>query len=59
MKNHITLMFIYAVLTASFFALLWRERNEERVRLFLVIFSALFFGGIVAGWVMYPLPLNR
>lgn len=58
MKNHITLMFIYAVLTALFFALLWRERKEERIRLFLVIFCSLFIGGLLAGWLMYPFPLR-
>lgn len=58
MRNHITLMFIYAVLTALFFALLWRERQDDRIRLFLLIFSSLFLGGIVAGWVMYPFPLR-
>lgn len=58
MKNHITLMFIYAVLTALFFALLWRERREERIRLFLVIFCSLFAGGLLAGWLMYPFPLR-
>jgi uncharacterized membrane protein YfcA len=52
-------MFIYAALTALFFALLWRERKEERIRLFLIIFCSLFLGGMVAGWVMYPFPLNR
>ena len=49
-------MFIYAFLTAFFFALLWREHTQERLRMFLIIFCALFLGGMVAGWVMYPFP---
>ena len=58
MRNHITLMFLYATLTALFFALLWRERKDERIRLFLIIFCSLFGGAIVVGWLMYPFPLR-
>ena len=49
-------MFLYAAATALFFALLWRETKRDRIRTFLVIFSALFFGAIAAGWLMYPAP---
>ena len=56
MKTHVALMFLYAVATALFFALLWRETKRERIRTFLVIFSALFFGAIAIGWLMYPAP---
>ncbi|HEX6095436.1 MAG TPA: hypothetical protein VF432_03850 [Thermoanaerobaculia bacterium] len=55
-QTHIGLMFLYAVATALFFALLWRETKRDRIRTFLVIFSALFFGGIAVGWLMYPAP---
>ncbi len=51
-------MFLYASATALFFALLWRERRHERVRLFLIIFTSMFFGGIILGWVMFPFPLR-
>ena len=57
MKNHLTLMFVYAVLTALFFTLLWKE-PKDRKRFFLIVFCALFFGGVVAGWMMYPWPLR-
>ena len=56
MRTHVVLMFLYAAATALFFALLWKETKRERIRTFLVIFSALFFGAIVAGWLMYPAP---
>ena len=56
LRNHIVLMFIYAVLAALFFALLWRHEKRERIRLFLVIFCSLFFGGIIVGWLMFPFP---
>lgn len=58
MKNHVVLMFIYAALTALFFTLLWKE-PRDRKRFFIIVFCALFFGGIIAGWAMYPFPLNR
>jgi uncharacterized membrane protein YfcA len=56
MKHHAVLMFVYAVATALFFSLLWREQKRERVRLFLIIFSSMFFGGILLGWVMFAAP---
>ncbi len=59
LRNHMVLMFIYAVAAGVFFALLWREDRPARIRLFLIIFVSLFLGGIVLGWVMFPLPLNR
>jgi hypothetical protein len=56
LRSHMVLMFIYAVLASLFFALLWREKKQERIRLFLVIFCSLFFGGILIGWLMFPAP---
>jgi cytochrome bd-type quinol oxidase subunit 2 len=58
LRNHIVLMFLYAVATALFFALLWKEERRERIRTFLTIFCSLFFGGIALGWLMYPFPLR-
>ncbi len=58
LRNHIVLMFLYALATALFFALLWKEERRERIRTFLTIFCSLFFGGIALGWLMYPLPLR-
>jgi hypothetical protein len=58
LRNHIVLMFIYAVATGVFFALLWKETRPERIRTFLVIFCSLFFGGIALAWLMFPFPLR-
>ncbi|HEY4642616.1 MAG TPA: hypothetical protein VII75_14825 [Thermoanaerobaculia bacterium] len=57
LRSHIVLMFLYAVCTSLFFALL-SDRHElrERVQLFLWIFGALFLGGIAIGWAMFPFP---
>ena len=58
LRNHIALMFFYAVATALFFALLWKNSREERIKFFLLVFCSLFLGGIALGWVMYPFPLR-
>ena len=58
LHNHIVLMFLYALGTANFFALLWKETRGERIRTFLTIFCSLFFGGIALGWLMFPFPLR-
>lgn len=55
MRNHIVLMFIYAALTALYFALLWKQPHERK-RFFVKTFLALFLGAIVVGWAMYPWP---
>ncbi len=56
MKTHLALMFLYAIATAAFFALLWREERRDRIQLFAIIFCSLFFGAVVVGWAMYPFP---
>lgn len=56
MKTHLTLMFLYAIATAAFFALLWREERRARLRLFAIIFCSLFLGAIAVGWAMYSFP---
>ena len=58
LRNHIVLMFLYAVATALFFALLWKEGRQERIRFFAVVFVSLFIGGIALAWLMYPFPLR-
>ena len=58
LRNHIVLMFLYAVATGIYFALLWKEDRKEQIKFFLLIFCSLFFGGIVLAWVMFPFPLK-
>ena len=58
LRGHMVLMFLYALLLALFFALLWKTERAERIRMFLIIFCSLFFGGIALGWVMYPFPVK-
>lgn len=56
--SHIVLMFLYAVATGLFFALLWKSDRQERIRLFVVIFCSLFLGGVALSWLMYPFPMK-
>ncbi|HEX3070729.1 MAG TPA: hypothetical protein VHX14_19325 [Thermoanaerobaculia bacterium] len=58
LRNHIVLMFLYALGTGIFFALLWKETRREQIRFFLLVFFSLFFGGIALAWLMYPFPLR-
>ncbi|HYI09700.1 MAG TPA: hypothetical protein VEK57_11605 [Thermoanaerobaculia bacterium] len=58
LRSHMVLMFLYALLVAAFFSLLWKHDRSARIRTFLVIFCALFFGGIAVGWAMFPFPLR-
>jgi hypothetical protein len=52
-------MFIYAVLTGWYFALLWKNTRRERIRFFVFVVCCLFLGGIALAWLMYPFPLHR
>jgi hypothetical protein len=58
LRNHIVLMFIYAMATGIFFALLWKETRAERIRFFLLVFFSLVLGGVALAWMMYPFPLR-
>ena len=58
LRNHIVLMFIYAVATALFFALLWKSSRRDRIIFFVKVFVGLFVGGIALAWGMYYFPLR-
>jgi uncharacterized membrane protein YfcA len=56
--DHFLAMALYALLTAAFFAVLWRSGRRERFRYFLFVLLTMLLGAIAAGWVMYPLPAH-
>jgi hypothetical protein len=58
LRDHIVLMFLYAVAVALFFTLLWKKSRPEQIRYFLLIFCSLFFGGIALAWLMFAFPLR-
>lgn len=55
-RSHMGLMLIYATAVAAYFSLLWKTERRDRIRMFLLIFCSLFFGGIAIGWAMFPFP---
>ena len=58
LRNHIVLMLLYALATAAFFTLLWKQERRDRIRFFFFVLLSLFFGGIALGWAMYPFPIR-
>jgi cytochrome bd-type quinol oxidase subunit 2 len=54
--DHFLAMTLYALLTAAFFALLWKSGARERWKYFAFVFLALLVSAVAAGWLMYPFP---
>jgi uncharacterized membrane protein YfcA len=54
--DHFLILFLYALLVSSFFALLWREEKRARWRLFGILMASLVLGGLAVAWLMYPFP---
>ena len=52
LDSHLLLMVLYAGGTAAFFALLWRDEQRDRWKLFAIIFVALLAGGILTAVLM-------
>jgi hypothetical protein len=50
-------MMVFALFVSVTFATLMREEPREQVRLGARLFAAFVLGGIVIGWLLYPLPL--
>lgn len=56
MSSHLGAMVVFAFLLSVVFAALMRDEPVEQVRLGLRMFGGLVGGGILAGWLLYPLP---
>ena len=54
--SHFFLMVLYALLLSVFFAVLWRRRFRDQVKLFLQLFVGMVGGGLLVAWLMYPFP---
>ncbi len=57
MTTHIGLMALFAFFVSVTFATLMRDDPRHQAALALRLFGAFMLGGIVFGWVLYPLPL--
>lgn len=56
MISHVGVMALFALFVSVVFATLMRDQPAEQVRMGVRVFAALVGGGIVAAWLLYPLP---
>lgn len=56
MTSHFGLMVLFALFVSVVFAVLMRDEPREQLRLGLRLFGGLVGGGVLAGWLLYPLP---
>jgi hypothetical protein len=54
--THIGLMVLFALCVSVVFAVLLRDEPAEQVRLGGRLLAALVGGGLLLGWLLYPLP---
>lgn len=56
MSTHLGAMVVFALFVSVVFAALMRDDPGAQVRLGLRLFGGLVGGGLLAGWLLYPLP---
>ena len=56
MTTHLGLMALFALYVSIVFAALTRDDVREQALFGAKLFAAFVGAGIVAGWVLYPLP---
>ena len=56
MSSHLGAMVLFALFVSIVFATLMRDEPSAQVRLGLRLFGGLVGGGVLAGWLLYPLP---
>ncbi len=57
MTTHVSLMVALSALISLVFTFLVKYEIKERLKYFLFLFASFVLLSIVAGWLMYPLPL--
>jgi len=55
-SSHLGSMVVFALFVSVVFAALMRDDPAEQLRLGLRLFGGLVGGGLLAGWLLYPLP---
>jgi hypothetical protein len=55
--SHVGLMILFAFFVSVVFATLMRDEPREQLVLGARLFGGFVVGGIVVGWLLYPLPL--
>ena len=56
MTTHFGVMVVFALFVSVVFATLMRDEPAEQLRLGARLFSGLVAGGVLAGWLLYPMP---
>ena len=56
MTSHLAAMAAFALFVSIVFAVLMRDEPAAQLRLGLQLFGGFVGGGILAGWLLYPLP---
>lgn len=56
MTSHVGLMVTFALFVSIVFATLMRDEPRDQLRLGARLFGGFVGGGILAGWLLYPLP---
>jgi len=54
--SHFALMVIFALFVSVVFATLTRDEPADQLRLGARLFAGFVGGGILVGWLLYPLP---
>lgn len=56
MTSHVALMIVFALFVSVVFATLTRDEPADQLRLGARLFAGFVVGGIIVGWLLYPLP---
>ena len=56
MTSHAGLMVVFALFVSVVFAALMRDAPAEQVAFGARLFAGFVIGGVVLGWLLYPLP---
>lgn len=57
MTSHFGLMVVFALFVSIVFATLMRDEPRDQLRLGAQLLAGFVGGGLLAGWLLYPLPL--
>ena len=57
MTTHIGVMMLFALCVSTVFAVLLRDEPSEQLRLGGRLLAGFVGGGLLLGWLLYPLPL--
>ena len=57
MTTHVGLMVLFALFVSIVFATLMRDEPRDQLILGARMFAGFVGGGILVGWLLYPLPL--